>query len=312
MYRGREFLIGSLVEKNSIMGPKVYELEKAVEELRKQCMNIQYPDAAAQVQLQLTYRVLAACGSFLPDLSHVGFKVFSQTDEDGILLYVFSVIGTVNKQSVEVCAGNGIECNTANLLINHGWYGLLIDGNEALVKQGLEFYKRNPHTYVYPPAFVHSWITRDNINEVVKENGFSGQIDLLSIDMDGVDYWIFEAIQVIEPRVVVIEYQDILGPDRALTVPYKDDFDAYKHPTTLGMPNFCGASLAALVKLARRKGYRLVGCNCYGFNAFFIRNPLGEKEIPEIHITECFKHPKALWGMKKRFPTVKDFPWVEV
>jgi hypothetical protein len=78
------------------------------------------------------------------------------------------------------------------------------------------------------------------------------------------------------------------------------------------MPNFCGASLPAFAQLAKTRGYRLVGCNRYGYNAFFIRNPFGEKEIPEIHIRECFKHPKVLWGMKERFPTVKDFPWVEV
>lgn len=273
---------------------------------------VQYSDTAIQLQLKLTYRALAESGGALPDLTQVGFKVFSQTDEDGILLYIFSIIGTVNKKAVEICAGNGIECNTANLIINNGWNGLLVDGKEALVKQGIQFYKRNPHTYVYPPKFVHSWITRNNVNEVISNNGLAGEIDLLSIDMDGVDYWIWKAIKVIEPRVIVAEYQDIIGPDKSLTVPYKDNFDAYEYPTTLGTPNFCGASLPAFAKLANTRGYRLVGCNCYGYNAFFIRNPFGEKELPEIQIRECFKHPKVLWGMKERFPTVKDFPWVEV
>lgn len=147
----------------------------------------------------------------MPPLRHVGFKAFSQTDEDGLLLYIFSIIGSESKKSVEICAGNGMECNTANLIINHGWHGLLVDGNEALVKCGIEFYKSNPHTYVYPP-FVHSWITRDNVNEVIARNGFEGEIGLLSIDMDGVDYWIWDAIHCIEPRVVVVEYQGILGP----------------------------------------------------------------------------------------------------
>jgi hypothetical protein len=280
--------------------------------LGQRSTTIQYPDAASQFQLKVTYWTIAKSGGALPGLAQAGFKVFSQTDEDGILLYIFSIIGCATKTSVEICAGNGIECNTSNLIINHGWHGLLVDGNEVLVKQGIEFYKKNPHTYVYPPTFAHSWITRDNINEVIRKNGFNGEIDLLSIDMDGVDYWIWEAIKVIEPRVVVVEYQDIIGPDKALTVPYNDTFNAYEHPTTLGMPNFCGASLSAFVKLAKAKGYRLVGCNRYGYNAFFIKNPLGEKEIPEIPVRDCFKHPKVLWGMKERFPTVKDSPWVEV
>jgi hypothetical protein len=255
---------------------------------------------------------LADSGNSLPGLSEVGFKAFSQADEDGILLYIFSIIGTKNKKSVEICAGDGVECNTANLVIHHGWSGLLVDGDEELVKQGQTFYRNNRLTYVYPPIFVHSWITRDTVNEVIRENGFEGEIDLLSIDMDGVDYWIWESIEAIEPRVVVVEYQDIIGPEKSLTVPYKDDFNAYDYPTTRGMPNFCGASLLAFVKLARRRGYRLVGCNRYGYNAFFIKNPVAEKEIPEISIEECFKHPKVLWGMKERFPLVKDFPWVEV
>ena len=280
--------------------------------LQQRASPIQYPDAATQLQLKLTYRALVNSNSALPNLSQVGFKVFSQTDEDGILLYIFSIIGVTNKHSIEICAGDGIECNTANLIVNHGWHGLLVDGNKTRVKKGLEFYKKNSHTYVYPPKFVHQWLTRDNINDVLIGSGFEGGIDLMSLDMDGVDYWIWEAIKVVEPRVVVVEYQDIIGPVKSLTVPYKDDFDANKYPTTAGMPNFCGASLPAFAKLAERKGYRLVGCNRYGYNAFFIKNAIGEDKIPEININECFKHPKVLWGMKERFPSVKDFPWVEV
>jgi hypothetical protein len=269
-------------------------------------------DVASQIQLAVTYRALLNSGQTLPALSDVGFKVSSQTDEDGILLYIFSIIGATSRTAVEICAGDGIECNTANLLLNHGWSGLLVDGNEMLVNRGREFYRRHPHTCVYPPTFVHAWITRDTINDLVRGHGFAGEVDLLSLDLDGVDYWIWQALDVIQPRVVVVEYQDIIGPDRALTVPYQDDFDASRYPSTLGMPNFCGASLLAFVKLARARGYRLVGCNRYGYNAFFIRNPLGEAAIPEIAVGDCFRHPKVLWGMKERFSSVRDLPWVEV
>lgn len=274
--------------------------------------NVRYPDAATQLQLKFTYRALSESGRTLPSLSEVGFKAHSQTDEDGILLYIFSIIGTLNKKSAEICAGDGIECNTANLIINHKWSGLLVDGNSELVDRGREFYRKNPNTYVYPPKFVNSWVTRDNVNDLISQNGFEGEIDLLSIDMDGIDYWIWKAIGIVKPRVVVVEYQDIIGPDKALTVPYESNFNAYQYPTTNGMPNFCGASLPAFTKLAVQKGYRLVGCNQYGYNAFFIMNPFGEKEIPEISVKECFKHPKVLWGMRERFPTVRDLPWVEV
>jgi hypothetical protein len=112
--------------------------------------------------------------------------------------------------------------------------------------------------------------------------------------------------------VVVVEYQDILGSERAWTVPYSDDFSARDDPRTKGMTDFFGASLPALVKLGRSKGYRLVGVNRYGYNAFFVKNGVGDAAIPEIEARACFDHPKVRWGMRERFPAVKDLPWVQV
>lgn len=272
----------------------------------------QGPDVATQIQLMLTYRRLVDEDRPLPRPGEVGFKCYSQTDEDGILLFLFSVIGVTKKLSVEICAGDGAECNTANLILNHGWHGLLVDGDKGNVERGIRFFARSKHTYVYPPRFVCAWVTRDSVNEILSANGFAGEIDLLSLDLDGVDYWIWEAIEAVSPRVVVVEYQDIIGAERSLTVPYADDFSSRKYPTTSGMPNFSGASLAAFVKLGRRKGYRLVGVNRYGYNAFFVRNGLGDTHLPEIDARGCFGHPKVVSGMRERFPTVKDLPWVEV
>ena len=270
------------------------------------------PDAASQIQLRMTYRQMMANETPLPALGDIGFRCYSQTDEDGILLFLLSVVGTSTKRSVEICAGDGIECNTANLIINHGWHGLLVDGDEGLVARGRQFYARSPSTAVFPPAFVHSWVTRENINRLLDEHGFVEEIDVLSIDLDGIDYWIWDAIEVARPRVVVVEYQDILGPSRSWTVPYSDDFSSAGSPRTRGMPNFAGASLPAFVKLGRRKDYRLVGINRYGYNAFFIRNDLGGHFLPEVDLHECFNHPKVRLGMQERFPSIKDFFWVEV
>lgn len=267
------------------------------------------PNAASQLALKMAYQQLVRAKTILPSLNEVGFQAYSQTDEDGILLFIFSIIGTTNKKCVEICAGNGIECNTANLIINQGWTGLLVDGNQELVWQGKIFYGTHRATYVYPPTFLCAWITRDNVNKILEEAGYTGEIDLLSLDMDGIDYWIWEAIEVINPRVVVLEYQDALGPERSLTVPYTDNFEVNLN---IEMPNFFGGSLPAFAKLAKKKGYRLVGCNRYGYNAFFIRGSLGEQEIPTIPVGNCFKHAKVLEGISKRWPTVKDYPWVEV
>jgi hypothetical protein len=269
-------------------------------------------DATTQILLQLEYKKFVQDRQPPPQFKDIGFRSYSQTDEDGILLFLFSVIGVSNKTCIEICAGDGVECNTANLILNHGWFGLLVDGNKDNVARGIDFYRRSRNTWVFPPRFICSWVTRSNINDLIKSNGFTGEIDLLSIDMDGVDYWIWEAIEAVSPRVVVVEYQDILGPERACTVPYSDDFCAGGYPMTDGMPNFSGASLPAFVKLARRKGYRLVGTNRYGYNAFFVRDGIADDLIPAVEANTCFSHPKVVWGMRERLPTVKELPWVDV
>lgn len=280
--------------------------------ISKQLAHNASADAIAQKQLALSYKTRLLDGKPLPPFNEAGFKISSQTDEDGLLLFLFSVIGAKTKTAVEICAGDGIECNSANLIINHGWHALLFDGCSDHVTCGKAFYAANRSTCFYPPKFVNAWITTENVNQLIEDGGMKGEIDLLSLDMDGVDYWILREITVIQPRVIVVEYQDILGPVRSVTVPYSDDFNGWAGPTTNGMPNFCGASLAAFRKLLRERGYRLVGCNQYGFNAFFVREDLICEAIPEYRIEDCFTHPKVLWGMKERFPSVADHPWVEV
>lgn len=277
-------------------------------------MEHQKQAATGPIQLLLAqyYRGLIDNGHSLPSLGDIGFKCSSQADEDGILLFLFAIIGTGSKTCIEMCAGDGRECNTANLILNHGWTGLLVDGSEHNVKSGQQYYGHLPQTYIYPPKFVQSWLTLGNVNQVIEDHGFTGEVDLLSIDVDGVDYWLWDAINVVTPRVVVVEYQDILGPNLSLTVPYSDEFSAKSFPTTEGLPNFAGASLTAFVRLGRSKGYRLVGVNRYGYNAFFIRKDLAPRTLPEIDVQTCFHHPKVQWGMKHRYPLVKDLPWVVV
>lgn len=266
-------------------------------------------DQVVQKNLQANYRILQNQQKKMPKFGDTGFRCYSQNDEDGHLLYIFSLIGSTNKKVVEICAGDGIQCNSANLLINHGWNGLLFDGNETHIKKGTDFYANCPDTKTWPPKLIHAWVKRENVNDLIEDNGFSGQIDLLSLDMDGVDYWIWKAIDVIEPRVVVLEYQDIWGPEKAMTIPYKEDFVA--EFGEFG-PDYCGASLAAFVKLGKEKGYRLVGINNYGFNAYFLKNGIGEKEFPKVNVSDCFDHPKVLHGMKVRLPNVSRQEWIEV
>jgi hypothetical protein len=268
-------------------------------------------EAAAQAALRESYRSVARNPLEVP-LSEYGFSAYSQTDEDGILLYLASAVGTTNRVAVEICAGDGLECNAANLILNHGWHALLVDGDPANVARAKSFYSRSRASRIHPPACVQEWVTRDSVNTMVESHGFSGEIDLLSLDLDGVDYWIWEALTVVEPRIVVLEYQDILGPDRAWTVPYSDDFAASEHSMSGDMPDYAGASLSAFVKLGRRKGYRLVGINRYGYNAFFVQDGLATDLLPEVEVAACFTHPKTIEGMRTRFPRIAGMPWVEV
>ena len=266
-------------------------------------------DAVSQLILLNQYRDMAREQKNLPSFADVEFQAFSQNGEDGILLYVFGLIGMGERKSVEICAGDGIECNTANLIVNHGWNGLLFDGDKRLVDRGRTYYSRLGNTASFPPTFVNSWITRENINELLKQNGFEGPVDLLSLDLDGVDYWIWQAIEVIRPRVVIAEVQCIWGADRAVTVPYSESFKAPVHDR---FKAYCGASLPAFVKLARAKGYRLVGVQRLGFNAVFVADGIGEELLPEVDVASCVDRPFVNWARRELLPMVADLEWVEV
>lgn len=270
-------------------------------------------DIGIQTLLKLKYKELAHNGVPLPSFDEVGFQKYSGSNEDGILLYIFSLIGTTNKKVVDIGAAGIDGSNVANLIINHGWIGLLIDANEKAVAWARKFYKNAPDVWRFPPKTTDKFVTTENINSIISSNGFTGEIDLLSIDIDGVDYWIWKAIDSINPRVVVIEYQDIIGSNKSLTVPYQPDFDCYNFEVNIGPTiNYAGASLPAFVKLAKTKGYRLVGCSRYGINAFFIRSDIGDDLIPEVSISTCFEHPRHKLNNPSRWAEVKDMNWVEV
>jgi hypothetical protein len=265
--------------------------------------------AVDQKILALQYRQLRHAGGVPLRIPDAGFRCYSQFEEDGIILFIFSMIGTSKKSCVEICAGDGMECNTANLIVNHRWTGLLVDGNPENVAKAEEFYSSNPDTKYWKPAIVHGWITKDNVNEVITSNGFSGEVDLLSLDIDGIDYWLWKEIACISPRVVVMEFNHLWGPDASVTVPYADDFVAEFTPYG---SDYAGASLRAMVKLSRDKGYHLVGTNAIATNAFFLRDDLACDWLPEIDPASCFEHPRARFGMEHRFPAIKDKKWIEV
>lgn len=202
-------------------------------------------------------------------LDEVEFQVYSQRGEDGIIQYIINKIEIPNKIFVEFGVETYTESNTRFLLINNNWSGLVIDGDPKNIK----YIKEDFIYWKYDISAIHSFITKDNINELI--SGYTSQEDigLLSVDIDGNDYWVWESINCIKPRVVVCEYNSAFGPNKKVTVPYKSDFVRSKeHFSEL----YFGASLAAFCHLAEQKGYDFIGTSSAGVNAYFVRKDLSE------------------------------------
>lgn len=205
----------------------------------------------AQRQLFLQYQAQARSANPLPHISDT-CRVFSQFEEDGMLVFLFAVLGEGSRVFVDIGAGDGIRSNWANLAINLGWHGVFIDGNPANIERGQKHYSSHPDTKHFPPKFLCSMIKRENINSIIESLDFSGEVDLLSIDIDGNDYCVWDALEIVKPRVVIVETHVEFGFN-SMVVPYDPD---YVHPGR--HPDYHGASPVAMVKLATKKGHRLV------------------------------------------------------
>jgi len=232
------------------------------------------------------YRGRTVAGGPLPDVWDTGFRVFSQFDEDGVILFLLAVAAAKTNRFVDIGAGDGVlASNTANLATNLGFDGLFVEARAEAVASGERFYRQHPDTREQPPRFVNAFATREAINEVVGGAGFDGEIDVLSIDIDGNDYWIWEALTCVQPRLVVVEAHTELGLTD-FVAPYDATFTWRQ--VAPGTP--IGASGLAFTKLAERLGYRLVGANLYGFNLFYLRNDVGADVLPTIEVAEIFRH----------------------
>jgi hypothetical protein len=202
------------------------------------------------------------------------FRVSSQNQEDGLTLALLGEVGETNRRFVEI--GSGLSGgNSAFLARELGWSGLMVDGHAEHMTQVA---RRFPMV-----TAMAAWVTRENVNELIAGNGFGGEIDLFSLDLDGNDYWVWEAMTACSPRIVILEYNSMFGPDRAVTIPYDPAFDRHRHHAL-----YYGASLSALTRLAARKGFRLVAVEPTGVNAFFLRNDLAS-HIPACEPRRAFR-----------------------
>jgi hypothetical protein len=219
-------------------------------------------------------------------LERHGWKVWSQNDEDGILHEIFRRIGTASRTFVEFGVSDGRECNTLRLLVE-GWQGLWMES----AAHDCETIRR---VFAGPLAegrleLQEASVTPQNIDLLIggARVGNAKEIDLLSIDIDGNDYYVFQAVQAGRPRVIVIEYNAKYPPPMDLVPPYDPD---------LGWDgsDYMGASLQALANLGARRGYRLVGTNISGSNAFFVRADLAGSQFAEPDAAALY-NPARYW-----------------
>ena len=203
----------------------------------------------------------------IADLSEIEFKVFSPWGEDGIIEWLVSHVDVPNRRFVEFGVETFQEANCRFLMLNRNWRGFVMDGSEANIA-GL---RADPLFWKYDLSALSTFVSAENINGLLEKAGLSGPLGLLSIDIDGNDYWVWKAISIVSPAIVVCEFNAVLGNAEPIAVPYKASFRRLDgHFSGL----YFGCSIGALQHLANEKGYQFVGTNSHGVNAFFVRNDL--------------------------------------
>lgn len=209
----------------------------------------------------------------IKSLSDAEFSVYSQFGEDGILSYLINVIPNMHRSFIEFGVQDYFESNTRYILQSKNWDGLIIDGSQdniSKIKSSNLFWKHNLDALCL-------FITKDNINSTLKE--FSQHVGILSIDIDGNDYWVWDSIVDVEADIVVVEYNSLLGDQLSITVPYSTNFDRkssnYSHL-------YFGCSIQSLIKLGKDKGYIFLGTSSNGINAFFVKEKFSHYFPPDF------------------------------
>lgn len=192
-------------------------------------------------------------------------QICSQQGEDGIIAKILEEIGTTNRVAVEIGALDGPTDNTL-LLKKTGWHVYQINGEQLT------------------PSIHQAFITAENVNQVLDDLGVPQEPDMFSLDIDYNDYWVWQALTY-RPRLIVVEHNASVPPTESRTVPY--DATAGWDGT-----NYFGASLLALEKLGKEKGYSLVYVESMGVNAFFVRTDCLTPNLKVLTAKEAYQKPK--------------------
>lgn len=245
---------------------------------------------------------------FDPPFNAHEFSCYSQNGEDGLILHLLARVGGESRFVVEIGTEDGRECNSANLILNYGWRGCLIEAADHWAEKAKVYF--NECNAADRVKVINTQAGPENINTVLTDAGVPAHIDVLSIDIDSYDYWLWEALGAISPRIAVIEYNASFGPVRAVTVPYPPAAVTERHSM------YHGASLTALQKLGERKGYLLAGCDNRGVNSFFVRRDLADAAgLKAIVPAQAFR-PHFWRSMKmtqeEQYNAIADLPLEEI
>lgn len=207
------------------------------------------------------------------NIEDIEFKIFSQFGDDGIIQFLINKIELDYKYHnfIEFGVENYKEANTRFLLVNNNWSGLIIDSSEKNINE----IKNSNYFWKYNLEVRNNFITRENINIIIKDSKLNKEhIGILSIDIDGNDYWVWKEINVIDPIIVIIEYNSSFGFVNKVSIPYDKNFSRTKaHHSNL----YWGASIEALKFLADKKGYKFFSTNSAGNNAYFVKESFYKK-----------------------------------
>jgi len=230
-------------------------------------------DEEIQKELILKAKLLSLKNRYfkkIKDLSDIEFQVYSQWGEDGIIDWLINKYPEIPKSFLEIGTQDYKESNTRFLLINKNWNGFIIEADKAAVKD----IKSQRIYWKHNLRAINEFITKDNINNVIKKFNIPKKIGLLSLDIDGVDYWVLKKLSALDPSIIVCEYNSLFGQKKSVTVPYKSNFIRSKeHYSNL----YYGASINAFIDLMKKKNYFLIGTNSAGNNAFFVKKNIWNK-----------------------------------
>jgi hypothetical protein len=218
------------------------------------------------------------------NLNDKEFSIFSQFGEDGIIQFLVNSLEVKHRTFIEFGVEDFTESNCRFLMMKDNWRGFVIDGSERNISRLIKSY----YFWKFDLQAICAFVDQDNVEDLLNLSGFDHDLGILSIDLDGVDYFILSTITRFKPRILICEFNPIFGPTRKVTVPYDDKFQRFEHHYS---GQYWGASLSAINDVATRLGYGLIGTNSAGHNAFFVRDDLIKPPFHRLDPERAFNFP---------------------